>query len=285
MPTKSPPRIWSIVDDDTPERILAAWTHVHAAATACKAVWEGASEGERAELAIIADALGAICAAVTHGEKDALAQLRRWTLQTIKRMPSSVAPDVDKINAWHQAKPALAMVAPPTPQAIAKAVREHLTRAKQAGGGQLLFVELHGPHNAFLLGKEGPEALPVSFSGEGEPRMHTRCWTRWEVCTRALVPALRKIFPPTSKHPDDATLAEAVYRRMPLNGSGHSVDRSGESRHAPFTENDFEPTIVAAFKAAGYPAGKADDLFNSETVDLARKARRPTRPRSKSGGS
>jgi hypothetical protein len=71
--------------------------------------------------------------------------------------------------------------------------------------------------------------------------------------------------------PSDVALAEAICRAMPLEDSSRVPDREAQCRDEAFTL-DAERTIIAAFKAAGFPRKAADNLFGIDAMRTARGA-------------
>jgi hypothetical protein len=73
-----------------------------------------------------------------------------------------------------------------------------------------------------------------------------------------------------------------VYDRLPHGGHGRSVDRNRSFMGETFTE-DPEKTVIASFKAAGFPTGVADQLFHARAMHRSRKTKEKQRASRVSG--
>lgn len=279
-PKPEPPELPSLLTDaQASKAVRNVWTMLAAAGSKCVEESRGTdSVGERNELAVVANALAAMASVIARGDADALRKLQAWTKAAASResLPAPVV--AEGMNAWHFEDRARRGLVPAAGE-LALAIRERLrsaadTRARlglEGPKGSIAMFAARGELDGILMDDSDPAGRAVRFeqTGAGPPAITVALATRANVAL-ILARELKPLFPP-AEPPQEMALARAIYKRMPLPDT-RATDRSGRHRFDTFKwdASDPERTIVAAFKAAGFPADKADRLFNREAVETSR---------------
>lgn len=129
-----------------------------------------------------------------------------------------------------------------------------------------------GGQNALFRARAEASGQPAEGLGDKYPDESPA--TRWQVA-QWLAMCLRasSIADEEFREASQNDRAKRVYERMPHGGHGKSTDRKLAFVDEIFSE-DAEKTAIAAFKAAGYPADLADQLFSARKMARSRETKK-----------